>query len=131
MKIILMSIALFGLFQAVISTRCFSCNWDVQAKKISLNSTDLQCYNPIEVLCVPGTVCGKMSHEEEGQSVVIKSCFWEDSCPAEEYSLTDKDGRDRLVNCCNENFCNGSENVFITKLFFLLLLYFQFLNHFF
>ena len=120
----MMSIALFSLFQTGTSWidpsyRCYSCNWDVEAKKISLNSTDLECDHPIEVLCAPGEVCGNMPHEKDGKSVVIKYCIWEGSCPAgEEYGFIDKAERDRLVKCCNENFCNGSENVFFSKVLF-------------
>ena len=120
MKIILMSIGLFSLFQTGLSTRCYSCNAE------SLNFNDLQCNHPEQVLCDYDFICAKLSHT----IVVIRGCIKQSNCKAKEFTFTGKNGTDLLVNCCDENYCNGSENIFQSKVFFLLLFCFLFLNYF-
>ena len=108
MKFALMTIGLFSIFHAVFSLKCYSCN----APEFDFN--DKQCTHITQVECHYGAVCAKMSSYVNGENYVAKGCRFENSCQGDEFT-ENIEGVDITTNCCKNNYCNGSENVFQNK----------------
>ena len=105
MKFVLMTIGLFSIFHAVLSLKCYSCNYP------KTDYDEMLCTHPTQVECRNGAVCGKATTNLYGETLVIKHCKQENTCLGDEITVN-VDGVNVTSNCCKSNLCNGSENVF-------------------
>ena len=119
MKIIIISIVILSVFQSTLSLKCYSCNFPLlkingQQLLDGVEEEDRRCAHPRQMSCPISTVCGKLSANQNG--AVVKHCWNEHACKEHEE-------KGEKLDCCKNDLCNASDNLFENKLKYFTLVY--------